>query len=99
MSSLRPSHDASYISEGKLNTDYRRVLPDETVVAVKRLAFNALGEEDAEKTLDAELEMLGHYAVAVWAKVLGYCSSPDATALVALEYMPHGSLASRLHPP
>lgn len=92
-------NQASRIGEGKLSTVYRGVLPDETVVAVKRLAIsNAAGKEGAEKALDAELEVLGHIRHRSLVKVLGYCSSPEAKALV-LEHMPLGSLAALLHSP
>ncbi|KAG0570504.1 hypothetical protein KC19_6G167600 [Ceratodon purpureus] len=88
----------SKIGEGNMSAVYRGVLPGDTQVAVKKLAIKR-GDmnESMEKVLDNGFESLGHIRHWSLVKVLGYCCSPDITALV-MEYMPNGTLSNLMYP-
>lgn len=83
------------IGEGSMSNVYRGVLPDGTSVAVKKLAIKI--NESSETVLAEAFEILSHIRHWSLVKVLGYCCSPDLTALV-MEYMPNGNLNNVMYP-
>jgi LRR receptor-like serine/threonine-protein kinase FLS2 len=91
--------ERSKIGQGSMSAVYRGVLPgDGAQVAVKKLAIRR-GDlhESSEKVLGDGFETLGHVRHWSLVKVLGYCCSPDITALV-MEYMPNGTLSNVMYP-
>jgi LRR receptor-like serine/threonine-protein kinase FLS2 len=91
--------DRNYVGVGSMSTSYRGVLPDATVVAVKRLGIQP-GEinEAGEKVLDDGFAALAQVRDWTLVKVVGYCCSQDVKALV-MEYMPNGTLGNLMYPP
>ncbi|KAG0627992.1 hypothetical protein M758_2G242300 [Ceratodon purpureus] len=92
-------NNRNYVGVGSMSTVYRGVLPDATVVAVKRLGIQP-GEvnEPGEKVLGEGLANLAQVRDWTLVKVVGYCCSPDVKALV-IEYMPNGTLNNLMYPP
>lgn len=88
-------HDLSKIGEGNV---YRGVLPDDTCVAVKKLVTVRVVNEGTEQIFGDAFEVLSHIRHWSLVKVLGYCISPDATALM-MEFMPNGNLTTALYSP
>lgn len=90
-------NERSKIGEGSMGTVYRGVLPGDTQVAVKKLSVRRGDlKESAEKVLGDSFETLGDVRHWSLVKVLGYCCSPDLTAIV-IDYMPNGTLSNLMY--
>jgi len=72
---------------GSFGSVFKGVLPDGTVVAIKKLE----GVRQGEKEFRAEMSTLGRIHHVNLIQLLGFCSEGEHRLLV-YEYMPHGSL-------
>ena len=86
-------NNSNILGRGGFGNVYKASLPDNTVVAVKRLKdMNAAG---GEVQFQMEVEMISLAVHRNILRLIGYCVTPTERLLV-YPYMPHGSVASRL---
>ncbi|GFY90777.1 protein kinase superfamily protein [Actinidia rufa] len=74
---------------------YKGCLPDGQLVAVKRITKKDKNDEDRAGDFLSELGIIAHINHPNAAKLIGF--SADGGLHLALQYSPHGSLASLLH--
>jgi len=79
------------LGEGGFGCVFKGVLPDCTVVAVKKL--KCLRQED--KQFRAEVQTIGMIQHVNIVRLLGFCAK-DSGRFLVYEYMPNGSLSSHL---
>ncbi|KAJ0983577.1 hypothetical protein J5N97_011832 [Dioscorea zingiberensis] len=79
------------LGAGGFGTVFKGVLPDSTVIAVKRLE----GLRQGEKQFRAEVSTLGTIQHVNLVSLRGFCAEGDKRLLV-FDYMPNGSLDSHL---
>ncbi|KAL6544871.1 hypothetical protein OROMI_023733 [Orobanche minor] len=80
------------LGQGGFGVVYKGLLPNKTVVAVKRLRDPAFTGETQFQT---EVEMIGLALHRNLLRLCGFCMTPDEKLLV-YPYMPNGSVADRL---
>lgn len=85
--------NSKILGRGGFGNVYKASLPDNTVVAVKRLKdMNATG---GEVQFQMEVEMISLAVHRNILRLIGYCVTPTERLLI-YPYMPNGSVASRL---
>lgn len=80
------------LGQGGFGVVYRGVLPNRTVVAVKRLKDPSV---TGEMQFQTEVEMIGLALHRNLLRLYGFCMTPEEKLLV-YPYMPNGSVADRL---
>ncbi|KAH6765283.1 Leucine-rich repeat protein kinase family protein [Perilla frutescens var. frutescens] len=83
------------LGQGGFGVVYRGVLPNRTVVAVKRLKDPSI---TGEVQFQTEVEMIGLALHRNLLRLYGFCMTPEEKLLV-YPYMPNGSVADRLRDP
>lgn len=83
------------LGQGGFGVVYRGVLPNRTVVAVKRLKDPSF---TGEVQFQTEVEMIGLALHRNLLRLYGFCMTPEEKLLV-YPYMPNGSVADRLRDP
>ncbi|XP_051133638.1 probable LRR receptor-like serine/threonine-protein kinase At5g45780 [Andrographis paniculata] len=88
-------HPRNVIGQGGFGVVYKGLLPNRTVVAVKRLKDPSF---TGEVQFQTEVEMIGLALHRNLLRLYGFCMTPEEKLLV-YPYMPNGSVADRLRDP
>ncbi|KAF5769599.1 putative protein kinase RLK-Pelle-LRR-XI-1 family [Helianthus annuus] len=83
------------IGKGGAGIVYKGVMPNNELVAVKRLPVMSRGSAH-DHGFNAEIQTLGRIRHRYIVRLLGFCSNHE-TNLLVYEYMPNGSLGEMLH--
>ncbi|XP_024977482.1 leucine-rich repeat receptor-like serine/threonine-protein kinase BAM1 [Cynara cardunculus var. scolymus] len=83
------------IGKGGAGIVYKGVMPNNELVAVKRLPVMSRGSAH-DHGFNAEIQTLGRIRHRHIVRLLGFCSNHE-TNLLVYEYMPNGSLGEMLH--
>ncbi|GKC10526.1 leucine-rich repeat receptor-like serine/threonine-protein kinase BAM1 [Tanacetum coccineum] len=83
------------IGKGGAGIVYKGVMPNNELVAVKRLPAMSRGSSH-DHGFNAEIQTLGRIRHRHIVRLLGFCSNHE-TNLLVYEYMPNGSLGEMLH--
>ncbi|KAL8193722.1 hypothetical protein R6Q57_026414 [Mikania cordata] len=83
------------IGKGGAGIVYKGVMPNNELVAVKRLPVMSRGSAH-DHGFNAEIQTLGRIRHRYIVRLLGFCSNHE-TNLLVYEYMPNGSLGETLH--
>ncbi|KAL8266179.1 hypothetical protein R6Q59_003523 [Mikania micrantha] len=83
------------IGKGGAGIVYKGVMPNNEIVAVKRLPAMSRGSSH-DHGFNAEIQTLGRIRHRHIVRLLGFCSNHE-TNLLVYEYMPNGSLGEMLH--
>ena len=92
MAATNNFHSENIINSTRTGTSYKAVLPDGSVLAIKRLNSCKLGE----KQFRSEMNRLGQLRHPNLAPLLGFCVVEEEKLLV-YKYMSNGTLYSLLH--